>query len=679
MNETTKKIDDITIEELKKYLPEYADQKLQRSYSGGRNAYVCPFCGSGTKRKGTGALKIYADGKAWHCLSCGKGGDIYKLIELLDGETNFREQIKIAANIGGVNLALEDIKTPNKGIEPKTIEKPLKSENLAKYKEYIDQSHRAITETDYFTNRGISRNTINDFKLGYDKEKKAVVIPYDVSGNYYITRDTETAPNSSGHKFRKPKTAEAGQEPIFNKTALYSDKPCFVCESPIDAISIYEVIGDKCGVIAIGGTGHTKLINAVREKQPECVLILSFDNDNAGEQATEKTANELQALDIDFIKATYSVNEYPEDSRKDCNDMLRGNREQFIKDIIYNIKVATDKREAEIEDKKTAINQYKASSYLADFREDDTTETQRFKTGFNVLDHELDGGLYAGLYIIGAISSMGKTSFILQMADQIAKQGQHVIFFTLEQGAKELIAKSISRYSYKDDFNKEISLTARQVMTPEKRKYCSAEQREQFENSLDLYYLEVSNNLWFYESLGDIGINEIKTEIEKHIELTGQKPIVFIDYLQILKPIEDLWTEKRNIDKAVLELKKISRRFDIPVVAVSSLNRSSYSGDIQMNAFKESGAIEYGSDLLLGLQPQNLEDGTTPKEIKTNKQIIENERQQETRKIELKILKNRTGRTGARVKLNYTAMFNHFSETGKEIQTARPQAVEDIF
>ena len=56
------------------------------------------------------------------------------------------------------------------------------------------------------------------------------------------------------------------------------------------------------------------------------------------------------------------------------------------------------------------------------------------------------------------------------------------------------------------------------------------------------------------------------------------------------------------MDKAVLELKRISRDFKLPVIAVSSLNRMSYGQRISMEAFKESGAIEYSSDVLIGLQ-----------------------------------------------------------------------------
>ena len=72
---------------------------------------------------------------------------------------------------------------------------------------------------------------------------------------------------------------------------------------------------------------------------------------------------------------------------------------------------------------------------------------------------------------------------------------------------------------------------------------------------------------------------------------TGKTPLVIVDYLQIVAPYNERATDKQNMDKAVLELKRISRDFKLPVIAVSSLNRMSYGQRISMEAFKESGAI----------------------------------------------------------------------------------------
>ncbi len=51
--------------------------------------------------------------------------------------------------------------------------------------------------------------------------------------------------------------------------------------------------------------------------------------------------------------------------------------------------------------------------------------------------------LYPGLYVLGAISSLGKTTFCGQMADQLAFVGEHVLYFSLEQTRLELVTKGL--------------------------------------------------------------------------------------------------------------------------------------------------------------------------------------------------------------------------------------------
>lgn len=77
----------------------------------------------------------------------------------------------------------------------------------------------------------------------------------------------------------------------------------------------------------------------------------------------------------------------------------------------------------------------------------ESVNTPCISTGFSSLDNVLDGGLYEGLYVIGAISSLGKTTLIAQIADQIAQAGTDVLFFSLEMARNELISKSVSRHT----------------------------------------------------------------------------------------------------------------------------------------------------------------------------------------------------------------------------------------
>ena len=100
---------------------------------------------------------------------------------------------------------------------------------------------------------------------------------------------------------------------------------------------------------------------------------------------------------------------------------------------------------------------YVEHSYLKDIEENKLSSYGN--TGFINLD-EVAGGLFAGVYIIAGASSVGKTTFCLQLANQLAEQQHHVLFFSLEQTKDELLSKSLTYLYYKnvaDDTDRQIS------------------------------------------------------------------------------------------------------------------------------------------------------------------------------------------------------------------------------
>lgn len=70
---------------------------------------------------------------------------------------------------------------------------------------------------------------------------------------------------------------------------------------------------------------------------------------------------------------------------------------------------------------------------------------RRLKTGFPKLDALLGGGLTEGLTVLGAISGLGKSTFALQLAQNVAAEGTPVLFFSLEMSAARIASKAISR------------------------------------------------------------------------------------------------------------------------------------------------------------------------------------------------------------------------------------------
>lgn len=260
------------------------------------------------------------------------------------------------------------------------------------------------------------------------------------------------------------------------------------------------------------------------------------------------------------------------------------------------------------------------------------------------------------MYIIGAISSLGKTTLVTQIADQIAQTGTDVLIISLEMARSEIMAKSISRHTLQSilaaggDFR--AAKTVRGITTGKRYQNYSQTERELINNAIKSYS-DYAGHIYITEGMGDIGAEQVRECVKKHIAITGKTPVVIIDYLQILAPHNERATDKQATDKSVLELKRISRDYKTPVIGISSFNRANYKEAVTMEAFKESGAVEYSSDVLIGLQLK----GAGGREFNTTE-----EKKKDPRKIELVILKNRNGRTGDKLSFDYYPLFNYFTE-----------------
>ena len=185
-------------------------------------------------------------------------------------------------------------------------------------------------------------------------------------------------------------------------------------------------------------------------------------------------------------------------------------------------------------------------------------------------------------------------------------------------------------------------------------------------------YGQYAKNIYITEGIGNVGVAEIRERVQRHVKLTGKPPVVVIDYLQIIAPTDIRATDKQNTDKAVLELKRLSRDYGIPVIGISSFNRDNYTAPVNLASFKESGAIAYSSDVLIGLQYEGMDYREGEKEKDRDKRIRELMEENvakggkgEAQTIQVKILKQRNGSRGDTL-LSFYPMFNYFTETPVE-------------
>ncbi len=596
-----------------------------------------------------------------HCFSCGADYDMFDLIAIKYSLSGSKEIFRKAYEHFGVTLDEEMQYQSTKSSVPEN-----KITTDLNY--FFNSSQDNLTATDYHLNRGISQEIARKYGLGYVKKwisPKAIKKGIDISqatprmiiptsDQSYMACDTRVEIPEYQQKYRKMKV---GNVHIFNLEAITKKKPCFVTEGEFDALSFLEL---GYNALALGSTSNVSLfLKVIQDKEIGECLVIALDDDTKGRETTQILAEQLSLKNIKYCLS----NLY--EGYKDANEFLVADRKLFksriqeflIKELPEQLSIQQEGVSEEKEIKRQEYLVRSNASHLTEFRQSIAQSENRalISTGFKNLDNVLEGGLFEGLYVIGAISSLGKTTFAIQIADYLAQNDHEILYFSLEMSRYEIIAKSVSRHTLlmciERGTKTNLAKTTRGITVGSRYASYSPEEEEIIYASGELYK-EYAKNIFIIEGIGDIGVTEIKKAVEIHIEHTGKAPIVIIDYLQVISPSNIKASDKQNIDKAVLELKRISRDCKIPVIVISSLNRASYKDAISMEAFKESGAIEYSADVLMGLQLEGAGTGDFN---------VENAKAQYPRNVELKILKNRNGATGGSLCFQYYPKFNYFT------------------
>lgn len=633
-------------EQLKGQLRAYVE--IITEASRGANMYVCPLCGSGTGNHRTGAFSL-KDDTSWKCFACNESGDIFDLIGKVENLAGYSEQLARAGEIFGieVNSRVSSQNAPAE-YQKQTINKQSrpKEAQAQDFTDFFLQANKDLNKTDY--HRGISRDTLDHFQVGYVScwthpkvlnapASPRLIIP--TSRQSYFARDTRENIPEEQRQYAKQKV---GNTHIFNIEALKNTKrPIFVVEGEIDALSIIDAGGEAIG---LGTTAMVDtLLKLIKYYKPAEPLILALDNDARGMEAQAKLETGLKELQIPF----YVFN--PAKGYKDANEALQANKEAFKQAVERGEKYYLNEYLAETNARQLIHGFLDAANEFA--------KNSAIPTGYPNLDALLDGGLYPGIYVIGAISSLGKTTFSLQMADAIAQAGHDVLIFSLEMSKHELMAKTLSRISKLEDIkNNSLEERARPARNYLSGKWCvdnapDEEIREVY-RILDIYY-QWADKVFIIEGSYSLNAIGITNKVKKHISITGHKPVVIVDYLQILAPLSDKYTDKQNVDRSIVELKRLSRDLKLPVITISSFNRDSYATKASMSAFKESGAIEYTSDVLIGLQFQGMSENASKFDVDAAKKS-------NPREIELLLIKNRHGQCGE-VRFKYYPKFNLFT------------------
>lgn len=292
---------------------------------------------------------------------------------------------------------------------------------------------------------------------------------------------------------------------------------------------------------------------------------------------------------------------------------------------------------------------------------EDNKKSSHGKTGFSEWDLK-SGGLYSGLYVVAGAPSAGKTTFCLQLAMQLAELKKHVLYFSLEQKKDEIISKNIVYQYHKNCID-----SNENVMSNVIRYGNFEEERAKGES---LYLEKVADYLTIKEASFNTTIKQINSYINLYISRKNIKPIIIIDYFQLISN-DGVYThdERIKINQVMCDLKNMQKELNIPVLAICSINRDSYLKPITYKSLKESGQIEFSANVILALELDIYHDKEFRGKKEEEKQEYYDKKEAKIpREIVLRCIKNRSGCKHYECKFKYYPHKEIFVSTEEDAQ-----------
>ena len=285
---------------------------------------------------------------------------------------------------------------------------------------------------------------------------------------------------------------------------------------------------------------------------------------------------------------------------------------------------------------------------------------------FRGLDRVTGGLTPRRIYLIVGESSIGKTAFAWTLAENAARQGAHVLYFSAEMDAAELFSRSISAESYTvaykhGDASK--ALTVADIYDNGLRNADPGIYLDAFSRAY-----EYAGNLHVVEAFYSYTASDIAQAIRDHRAQNPDAPILaIVDYLQIIPPEDYRKTDKQAADDKIKTLKNVAVDANAAVLALSSTRRETYDREKGMDAAKESGGLEYGADFLAILdRPHTYR--TDARGNKTEAQTLDQWKEADRRVLELAVKKNRGRRATGKANFIFDAAHNYIMDAVTEYE-----------
>lgn len=249
-------------------------------------------------------------------------------------------------------------------------------------------------------------------------------------------------------------------------------------------------------------------------------------------------------------------------------------------------------------------------------------------TGFLDLDTVTTGFHPSDLIVIAARPGMGKSSFMLSMAINTAKEGIPCAIFSLEMSRQQLIMRALSIISG----------------VPLQRIRKGFVSEEDWQRLVDAG-IEMAKNNIFVDDTPSLSIMDLRIKARKLKKERGIG-ILFVDYLQLVRPHYKRNSRQEEVAEVSRSLKALAKELEVPIVALAQLSRQvEHRSDKrpQLADLRESGQIEQDADVVIFLhRPEYYKKNPSPEEKGVAEIIVAKQRQGPTEIIKAAFIKETT-------------------------------------
>ena len=217
-----------------------------------------------------------------------------------------------------------------------------------------------------------------------------------------------------------------------------------------------------------------------------------------------------------------------------------------------------------------------------------TRDRWTYQTPWKSLNRAIGGWLPGQVTIVGARPGVGKSHFVVHLANYVSKAGGRVLIFSLEMSARDVWVRMIANESGVDSFR---------ILHGNLDEHESA--------SAQAAAIRLGRQPIILDDTPSLTVEQISSRVRRE-QLAGQVDLVLIDFLNIIQG--DRRQDRRlEVEGVALRLQAMARTTGIPIVVMAQLNRG--AADIPtMESLRETGAIEQIADVIVLLATPNKRD-----------------------------------------------------------------------